>query len=132
MQCVSNRVCVCTIYIPQYSSCKSLGLSACILCRHLMKRQRPNATLRSRNGGVVGGIRLIRGCWYCSAWIGEGEARGRPAVPCEVQHIVRVGQNHIYIYIYIYVLCMISCQKHRMYTVHIWFWPTPHIVLVHL
>jgi hypothetical protein len=41
-------------------------------------------------------------------------------------HITRVGQNRINTP-YMAVLLVISCQKHRIHTVYIWFWPTLHI-----
>jgi hypothetical protein len=37
--------------------------------------------------------------------------------------VCRVGQNRMYIP-YITVFLMISLPKYRIYTVHIWFWPT--------
>ena len=43
---------------------------------------------------------------------------------CHVLHITfRVGQNRIYTP-YMTVYLVIPCQKHRMYTVYKWFWPT--------
>ena len=46
-----------------------------------------------------------------------------------VQHIHRVGQNRVYVYmhrIWPYIWWF-PCQKHGIYTIYAWFWPTLHI-----
>ena len=47
-------------------------------------------------------------------------------VNCWVQCVTRVGQNRITAP-NMTVIWWIPCQKNRIYTVHVWFWPTLHL-----
>ena len=58
----------------------------------------------------------------------HSQLKGHTATPVSygLHHISRVGQN-LYIHRIWPYIWWCPCQKYRIYTVYIWFWPTLHI-----
>jgi len=69
------------------------------------------------SGSVMRGLVILCCGQKCDRVLGDSESVTWGLV------IFRVGHNRIYTP-YMTVYLVISCQKNRIHTVYIWFWPT--------